>query len=52
MSWSTHLRSAQDFVKVGDKIKAQILTLDREDRKLLSIKPPHYEEKVGTGHTA
>jgi len=28
MSWSTHLRSAQDFVKVGDKIKAQILTLD------------------------
>jgi small subunit ribosomal protein S1 len=39
MSWSTHLRSAQDFVKVGDKIKAQILTLDREDRKMsLGIK--------------
>ena len=37
--WSTHLRSAQDFVKVGDKIKAQILTLDREDRKMsLGIK--------------
>ena len=39
MSWSTHLRSAQDFVKVGAKIKAQILTLDREDRKMsLGIK--------------
>ena len=39
MSWSTHLRSAQDFVKVGDKIKAQILTLDKEDRKMsLGIK--------------
>lgn len=39
MSWSTHLRSAQDFVKVGDTVKAQILTLDREDRKMsLGIK--------------
>ena len=39
MSWSTHLRSAQDFVKVGDKIEARILTLDREDRKMsLGIK--------------
>ena len=39
MSWSTHLRSAQDFVKVGDEIEAQILTLDREDRKMsLGIK--------------
>ena len=39
MSWSTHLRFAQDFVKVGDKVKAQILTLDREDRKMsLGIK--------------
>ena len=39
MSWSTHLRSAQDFVSVGDKVKAQILTLDREDRKMsLGIK--------------
>ena len=39
MSWSTHLRSAQDFVSVGDKIDAHILTLDREDRKMsLGIK--------------
>lgn len=39
MSWSTHLRSAQDFVKVGDVVEAQILTLDREDRKMsLGIK--------------
>ena len=39
MSWSTHLRSAQDFVKVGDIIDAQILTLDRDDRKMsLGIK--------------
>ena len=39
MSWSTHLRSAQDFVKVGDEVEAQILTLDREDRKMsLGIK--------------
>jgi small subunit ribosomal protein S1 len=39
MSWSTHLRSAQDFVSVGDEIEAQILTLDRDDRKMsLGIK--------------
>jgi small subunit ribosomal protein S1 len=39
MSWSTHLRSAQDFVKVGDTVKAVILTLDRDDRKMsLGIK--------------
>ncbi|MGB5497928.1 MAG: 30S ribosomal protein S1 [Maribacter sp.] len=39
MSWSTHLRSAQDFVKVGDAIEAVVLTLDREDRKMsLGIK--------------
>ena len=39
MSWSTHLRSAPDFVSVGDVVKAQILTLDREDRKMsLGIK--------------
>ncbi len=39
MSWSTHLRSAQDFVSVGDVVEAQILTLDREDRKMsLGIK--------------
>ena len=34
MSWSTHLRSAGDFVKVGDEVEAEILTLDREDRKI------------------
>ena len=39
MSWSTHLRSAQDFVKVGDEVEAVILTLDRETRKMsLGIK--------------
>ncbi|MFD2603345.1 MULTISPECIES: 30S ribosomal protein S1 [Flavobacterium] len=39
MSWSTHLRSAQDFVKVGDEVEAVILTLDRDDRKMsLGIK--------------
>jgi small subunit ribosomal protein S1 len=39
MSWSQHLRSAQDFLKVGDEIEAQILTLDREERKMsLGIK--------------
>ena len=39
MSWSTHLRSAQDFVNVGDEVEAQVLTLDREDRKMsLGIK--------------
>ncbi|MBP6127673.1 30S ribosomal protein S1 [Flavobacterium sp.] len=39
MSWSTHLRSAQDFVKVGDTVDAVILTLDRDDRKMsLGIK--------------
>lgn len=39
MSWSTHLRSAGDFVKVGDEVEAEVLTLDREDRKIsLGIK--------------
>lgn len=39
MSWSTHLRSAQDFVKVGDEVEAVILTLDRDERKMsLGIK--------------
>ena len=37
MSWSTHLRSAQDFVNVGDEVEALILTLDREDRKMPGI---------------
>lgn len=34
MSWSQHLRSAQEFLKVGDTVDAQILTLDREERKM------------------
>ncbi|MBT7623650.1 MAG: 30S ribosomal protein S1 [Flavobacteriaceae bacterium] len=39
MSWSTHLRSAQDFVKVGDKVEAIVLALDRNERKMsLGIK--------------
>jgi small subunit ribosomal protein S1 len=39
MSWSTHLRSAQDFVKVGDVVEAVVLTLDRDERKMsLGIK--------------
>ena len=42
MSWSTHLRSAQDFVKVGDKVEAQILTLNRDERKMsLGMKQLH-----------
>ena len=39
MSWSTHMRSAQDFVKVGDEVKVSILSLDRDERKMsLGIK--------------
>ncbi|MDY2917780.1 MAG: 30S ribosomal protein S1 [Muribaculaceae bacterium] len=39
MSWSQHLRSAQEFMKVGDEVEAVVLTLDREDRKMsLGIK--------------
>ena len=39
MSWSQHLRNPQDFIKQGDVVEAQILTLDREDRKMsLGIK--------------
>ena len=39
MSWSTHLRSAQDFVSVGDEVDAVVLTLDKEERKMsLGIK--------------
>ena len=39
MSWSTHLRSAQDFVSVGDEVEAVVLTLDKESRKMsLGIK--------------
>jgi len=61
MSWSQHLRSAQDFLSVGDEVEAQILTLDREERKMsLGIKQLHSDpwEKieelyaVGSQHTA
>ena len=39
MSWSQHLRSAQDFLKVGNEVEAVILTLDRDERKMsLGIK--------------
>ena len=39
MSWSTHLRSAGDFVKIGDEVEAVVLTLDKEERKIsLGIK--------------
>ena len=61
MSWSQHLRSAQDFMKVGDEVEAVILTLDRKERKMsLGIKQlkadpwENIEEKypVGSKHTA
>ena len=61
MSWSQHLRSAQDFMKVGDEVEAVILTLDREERKMsLGIKQlkddpwENIEEKypVGSKHIA
>jgi len=61
MSWSQHLRSAQEFLKVGDEIEAVILTLDRNERKMsLGIKQlkadpwQNIDEKytVGSRHTA
>ena len=61
MSWSQHLRSAQEFMKVGDEVEAVILTLDREERKMsLGIKqltPDPWENietkyPVGTKTTA
>ena len=61
MSWSQHLRSAQEFMKVGDEVEAVILTLDREERKMsLGIKQltadpwEGIETKypVGSKHTA
>lgn len=61
MSWSQHLRSAQEFLKVGDMVEAVILTLDREERKMslgmkqLKTDPwEKIEEKyaVGSKHTA
>ena len=61
MSWSQHLRSAQDFMKVGDEVEAVVLTLDREERKMslgskqLKSDPwETIEEKypIGSKHTA
>ncbi len=61
MSWSTHLRSAQDFLKVGDEVEAVVLNLDRAERKMsLGIKQlkedpwQNIEERypVGSKHTA
>ncbi|HIU54603.1 MAG TPA: 30S ribosomal protein S1 [Candidatus Gallibacteroides avistercoris] len=61
MSWSQHLRSAQDFMKVGDEVEAVVLTLDREERKMSlgikQLKPDPWENietkyAVGSRHTA
>ena len=61
MSWSQHLRSAQDFLHIGDQVEAVILTLDREERKMsLGIKQlkedpwENIEQKYpeGSKHTA
>ena len=61
MSWSQHLRSAQEFLKVGDEVEAVILTLDRTERKMSlgikQLKPDPWQnidEKytVGSKHTA
>ncbi|MDE5572212.1 MAG: S1 RNA-binding domain-containing protein, partial [Muribaculaceae bacterium] len=61
MSWSQHLRSAQDFMKVGDEIEAVVLTLDRDERKmslgLKQLKKDPWEDievryPVGSKHTA
>ena len=61
MSWSQHLRTAHDFLKIGDEVEAVILTLDREERKMsLGIKQlipdpwTNISEKypVGSKHTA
>ena len=61
MSWSAHLHSAQDFVKVGDEVEAVVLTLDREERKMSlgikQLKPDPWEDieekyPVGSNHKA
>jgi small subunit ribosomal protein S1 len=61
MSWSQHLRSAQEFMKVGDVVEAHILTLDREERKMSlgikQLKPDPWEKveekyPVGSRHFA
>ncbi|MDE5704454.1 MULTISPECIES: 30S ribosomal protein S1 [Muribaculum] len=61
MSWSQHLRSAQDFMKVGDEVEAVILTLDRDERKMSlgikQLKKDPWEDievryPIGSKHTA
>ena len=61
MSWSQHLRSAQDFLKAGDEVEAVVLTLDREERKmslgLKQLKKDPWEDietkyAIGSRHTA
>ncbi|MDR0683250.1 MAG: 30S ribosomal protein S1 [Dysgonamonadaceae bacterium] len=61
MSWTQHLRSAQDFMKVGDEVEAVILTLDREERKMSlgikQLKSDPWEDietryAIGSKHTA
>jgi len=61
MSWSQHLRSAQEFMKVGDEVEAVILTLDRAERKMSlgikQLKPDPWQNiddkyTVGSKHTA
>ncbi|MCM1005901.1 MAG: 30S ribosomal protein S1 [Prevotella sp.] len=61
MSWSQHLHSAQDFMKVGDEVEAVVLTLDREERKMSlgikQLKKDPWEDietryPIGSKHTA
>ena len=61
MSWSQHLRTAHEFLKVGDEVEAVVLTLDREDRKMSlgikQLKPDPWADittkyPVGSKHTA
>ncbi len=61
MSWTQHLRSAQDFMKVGDEVEAVVLTLDREERKMSlgikQLKADPWEDietrfPIGSRHTA
>ena len=61
MSWTQHLRSAQEFLKVGDEIEAEVLTLDREERKMSlgmkQLKPDPWENietkyPVGSKHNS
>jgi len=61
MSWSQHLRSAQEFMKVGDEVEAVVLTLDRNERKMSlgikQLKPDPWQNidekySVGSKHTA